>query len=252
MNKFYKAYVELRNKVPTSKRKSRVINPKWDEVGAYLADNYVLFDIDDKDTNANLFFDLVSTHNLHCHITESEHGIHAIFKKPAERLAYGNRKETLTGILADYKCSNNKGYERIIINKEPLPIVYNCDEPDVLPWFLYPFGRPRNLQDMEHGASRHTTFLDLSNVYAIYENDPQKILDMIHWVNDNVFAVARESVNVRICDVMDSIQFMKQQYTDIEICDIIKNVDKSKLLKLLVQYDLLDVSTLHFKNNGGI
>ncbi len=56
VSKFYKAYVELNNKVPVSKRKSRFINPKWQEVGAYLADDYILFDIDDKDTNANLFF----------------------------------------------------------------------------------------------------------------------------------------------------------------------------------------------------
>lgn len=242
MSKFYKAYVELNNKVPVSKRKSRFINPKWQEVGAYLADDYVLFDIDDKDTNANLFFDIVSTHNLHCHITESVHGIHAIFKKPTEQLAYGNRKETLTGIWADYKCSNNKGYERIIINGEPLPIIYDCEEPDELPWLLFPFSKPRELQSMCHGMARHNTFRDLSNVYAMYERDPQKIIDMINWVNENVFAEPRASVNITIPFVLDSIQYMNKQYTDIEMCDIIKNVDKNKLIKLLVQNNLIDAN----------
>lgn len=244
--KFYKGYTELHNKVPTSKRKSRFIKSEWQEVGGYLADDYVLVDIDDA-TNVDLFFTIINDFHINCHVTESRHGIHAIFKKPSEQLAYGNRKETLTGVICDYKCSNNKGYERIIINGEQLPVITECENPDVLPWLLYPFGRARGLQQAQAGDGRHKILMDLSNVYAIYEKDPQKILDMIHWVNDNVFAVARESVNVRICDVMDSIQFMKQQYTDIEICDIIKNVDKSKLLKLLVQYNLLDVSTLHSK-----
>lgn len=242
--KFYKAFVELNNeKIPKGKKKSRFIKPEWREVGAYLSDDYVLFDIDDKDVNCNLFFDIVSTHNLHCHVTESEHGIHAIFRKPNQRLAYGNRKETLTGIWADYKCNNNKGYERIITNGKPLSIIYDCDEPDVLPWLLYPFGRPRYLQDIKHGDGRHNTFLDLSNIYAIYEDNPQKILNMIHWVNSNVFEEPRKSVNVSIKDVINSIQYMSQQYTDIEMCDIINKLDKtkfSKAIQLLVQYNLLE------------
>lgn len=238
--KFYRAFTELNDeKKPIGKRKSRFIKPEWNEVGAYLADDYVLFDIDDKDVNCNLFFDIVSTHNLHCHITESVHGIHAIFKKTTQRLAYGNGKESLIGIWADYKCSNNKGYERIITNGKPHPVIYDCDEPDILPWFLYPFGRKRYLQEVQHGDGRHNVHLDLSNVYAIYENDPKKILDMIQWVNDNVFAEPRKSVNVAIKDVIDSINYMGREYTNNEMCDIIKNVDKNKLIGLLVQYELV-------------
>lgn len=241
--KFYRAFVELnKDKEPMGKRKSRFIKPEWQEVGAYLADDYVLFDIDDKDINANLFFDIVSTHNLHCHITESERGIHAIFKKPTERLAYGNKKETLTGVWADYKCSNNKGYERIITNGKPLSIIYDCDEPDVLPWLLYPFSCERYLQDKKHGDGRHKTFLDLSNVYAMYEKNPKKILDTIYWVNNNVFEEPRKAVNVSTKDVLDSIQYMSRQYTDIEVGTILENIDKTKLnkvIKLLVQYDIL-------------
>lgn len=239
MSKFYKGYCELKDKVPVSKKKSRFINPKWNEVGAFLADDYVLFDVDDKDTNANLFFEIVNTHNLHCHITESVHGIHAIFKKPSEMLAYGNRKETLTGIQADYKCSNNKGYERIIINGEPLPVIYKCDEPDVLPWYLFPFGRPRNLQQMKEHSGRHAVHGDLLNVYALYEDNPLVILDMVQWVNDNVFQEPRKSVNWTLADVQDSISYMRGGLTDSEIIDKIKNVDLNKVYKLLVQYGVI-------------
>lgn len=240
--KFYRAFVELNeDKQPRGKRKSRFIKSEWNDVGGYLADDYVLFDIDDKDVNCNLFFDIVSTFNLHCHITESVHGIHAIFKKPEIQLAYGNGKESLIGVLADYKCSNNKGYERIIINKEPLPIIYDCDEPDELPWLLYPFGRARDLQQVRHGDGRHNILLGLSNVYAIYENDPHKILKMLNWVNENVFQEPRKSVNISISDVMDSITYMGKQYTDEEVYDIIKKVDKNRLMKLLVQYNLVEV-----------
>lgn len=240
--KFYRAFTELNNeKIPVGKRKSRFIKPEWKEVGGYLADDYVLFDIDDKDVNCNLFFDIVSTFNLHCHVTESVHGIHAIFKKPTTRLAYGNGKESLIGVWADYKCSNNKGYERIITNGQPHPIIYDCDEPDVLPWLLYPFGRNRDLQQVRHGDGRHNILLGLSNVYAIYESDPHKILKMLNWVNENVFQEPRKSVNISISDVMNSITYMGKQYTDEEVYDIIKKVDKNKLMQLLVQYNLAEV-----------
>lgn len=239
IDKFYKGYTELHNKVPTSKRKSKVIKSEWEEVGGFLADNYVLVDIDDMD-NANLFFDIINEYNIKCHVTESRHGVHAIFKKPREQLAYGNRKETLTGVICDYKCSNNKGYERIIIDGEPLPVIIECDDPEELPWLLFPFGKPRNLQQMRHGLGRHNTFMELSNVYAIYENDPNKILNTIKWVNDNVFAEPRESVNITIPFVLDSIRYMNTSYDVNQIMDIVKDVDKNKLIKLLVQYGLID------------
>lgn len=236
--KFYKGYTELHNKVPTSKRKSRFIKQEWQEVGGYLADDYVLVDIDDA-TNVNLFFTIINDFHINCHVTESRHGIHAIFKKPSEQLAYGNRKETLTGVICDYKCSNNKGYERIIINGEQLQVITECENPDVLPWLLYPFGRARGLQQAQAGDGRHKILMDLSNVYAIYEKDPHNISIMLNWVNENVFTEARKSVNISIADIQDSIMYMSKDYTDTEIYDIIKKVDKNKLIKLCVQYGLV-------------
>lgn len=236
--KFYKGYTELHNKVPTSKRKSRFIKSEWQEVGGYLADDYVLVDIDDA-TNVDLFFTIINDFHINCHVTESRHGIHAIFKKPSEQLAYGNRKETLTGVICDYKCSNNKGYERIIINGEQLPVIKDCGNPDVLPWLLYPFGRARDLQQAQAGDGRHKILMDLSNVYAIYEKDPHNISIMLNWVNENVFTEARKSVNISIADIQDSIRYMSKDYTDTEIYDIIKKVDKNKLIKLCVQYGLV-------------
>lgn len=236
--KFYKGYTELHNKVPTSKRKSRFIKQEWQEVGGYLDDDYVLVDIDDA-TNVDLFFTIINDFHINCHVTESRHGIHAIFKKPSEQLAYGNRKETLTGVICDYKCSNNKGYERIIINGEQLPIITECGNPDVLPWLLYPFGRARDLQQAQAGDGRHKILMDLSNVYAIYEKDPHNISIMLNWVNENVFTEARKSVNISIADIQDSIMYMSKDYTDTEIYDIIKKVDKNKLIKLCVQYGLV-------------
>lgn len=236
--KFYKGYTELHNKVPTSKRKSRFIKSEWQEVGGYLADDYVLVDIDDA-TNVDLFFTIINDFHINCHVTESRHGIHAIFKKPSEQLAYGNRKETLTGVICDYKCSNNKGYERIIINGEQLPVINDCGNPDVLPWLLYPFGRARDLQQAQAGDGRHKILMDLSNVYAIYEKDPHNISIMLKWVNENVFTEARKSVNISIADIQDSIMYMSKDYTDTEIYDIIKKVDKNKLIKLCVQYGLV-------------
>lgn len=241
ITKFYKGYKELHNKVPTSKRKSRIIKPEWKEVGGWLAKDYLLFDIDDKNVNANIFFSIINDFNIKCHITESQNGIHAIFKNPHIKLPYGNGKETLTGIMADYKCIENQGYERIIIDGKTHPIINYCEEPDVLPWLLFPMACKRDLQHMKHGCSRHNTHLGLSNLYAIYEHDPHKILDTIKWVNENVFEEPRKSVNIKIADVVDSIQYMNKNYTDTEFYDMIKDIkDKNKAIKLLVQYGLID------------
>lgn len=239
ITKFYKGYTELRNKVPTSKRKSRFIKPEWNEVGGFISNNYILVDIDDK-INADLFFNVCTNWDIKCHITASRHGIHAIFKKPSCQLAYGNRKETLIGVICDYKCSDQKGYERIIIDGEPLEVITGCEEPDELPWLLYPFGKPRNLQQMKHGDCRHKVFMELSNVYAIYENNPNEILNTIKWVNENVFYEPRESVNIKLPFVMNSIRYMNTTYTDEQVYDMIKDVDTNKLIKLCVQYGLID------------
>lgn len=243
ITKFYKGYTELKNKEPTSKRKSRIIKSDWKEVAGFIGDNYILVDVDDKTTNANLFFNICEYTGVNCHITESVHGIHAIFKKPNEKLAYGNciGKETLGGLICDYRISEYKGYERIIIDGEPLEVINECDEPDELPWLLYPFGKPRNLQQMKHGDCRHKTFMELSNVYAIYETNPNNILNAIKWVNQNVFAEPRKSVNITIPFVLDSIRYMNANYTDEDISKVIENVkDKNKLIKLLIQYGLID------------
>lgn len=250
ITKFYKGYAELENKVPTSKRKSRIIKSEWKEVGGFIADNYILVDVDDKTTNANLFFDICEYLGVNCHVTESKNGIHAIFKKPNERLAYGNciEKETLAGLMCDYRISEYKGYERIIIDGEPLPIINECEEPDELPWLLYPFGKPRHLQDQKHGTARHNTFMELSNVYAIYETDPNKILNTIKWVNQNVFAEPRSSVNITIDFVLDSIRYMNTSYDDSQFLDIMKNVkDTNKTIKLLVQYGILSPEVFKYE-----
>lgn len=244
ITKFYKGYAELRNKVPISKRKSRFIKSEWVEVAGFIGDNYILVDVDDKTTNANLFFEICEYLNVKCHVTESRNGIHAIFKKPTfDDIPYGNciQKETLGGLICDYRISEYKGYERIIIDGKPLKVIQECEDPDVLPWLLLPFAKNRNLQQMKHGDCRHKCFMELSNVYAIYENDPNKILNTIKWVNENVFYEPRKSVNITIPFVLDSIRYMNANYTDDDISKIIENIkDKNKLIKLCVQYKLID------------
>lgn len=232
--KFYASYYPLHNKVRTNNRAYRTINSEWKEVGGRLKEEYILFDIDDKCTNANLFFDLKNMLDFKCHITESEHGIHAIFKKPKD-IIIGNKihAETVTGIICDYKGYKNS-YERIIVNGKPLQVIEYCDEPQELPFVLFPYNLKPNLQGVVDGSGRHGILGALNNIYARYCSDPELILKLTNWVNSNVFKESRESVNWEIKHVMDSIQYYNRD--NLKLDDVLTKykIDENKLINYIV------------------
>ena len=234
-SKFYTAFYPLRNKERINKRSYRTINNTWDEVGGRFKEDYMLFDIDDKDVNANLFFDLKDMLGFKAHITESEHGIHAIFKKPKE-IYIGNRihAETITGIICDYKGYGNS-YERFIVDRKPLEVIEWCDEPYELPFVLFPYNLKPDLQGVEEGDGRHAILGALNNIYARYCSDPKLILQLTNWVNDNVFKEARDKVNWSIKDVMDSIQYYNRD--NLKLDDVLTKyeIDNNKLINYIVR-----------------
>lgn len=239
-NKFYNSYRECtEDKRPITIRGSRTIDSNWEHVLGLIKPEYILFDIDDKTTNANLFFALKEEFEFRCHITESCNGIHAIFRTPVSTMGTnlcGNNRETVTGIIADFKHGGEN--ERIIAYGKAHNVIEWCDEPDELPFMLFPFGRKRGLQDVTEGDGRHHIQGDLNNVLATYYTDPEIILRITNWVNSNVFLMPRKSVNWSIKDVWNSIQYV--------------NTMRGKTIQdVLTEYKIDDMKVIDFIIRNG-
>lgn len=237
--KFYSSFRECtEDKVPLTKRGKAIYDPRWKNVLGVLRSPYMLFDIDDKGVNANLFLELKQEFGFKCHIVESCNGIHAIFKTPTDTkgtFVCGTGKETITGIICDYKNSGEN--ERIIADGKPHKVIEWCDDVDELPFLLFPFARVRNLQDEQHGSERHRTHGDLNNIYATYTNDVDLIMRITKWVNDTVFKEPRKSINWSRRDVLNSIEYVNSLKGK-SLQDVLTeyNVPQSALINYIVRY----------------
>lgn len=225
---FYRGYFELNeNKEPgeNGRRLYRTIKPEWQYVGAAFTKDYMMIDIDNFE-DCDLFMQLVDKYKWQTHIVATDGGLHAIFKKPQEQLPSKKGAELLCGIIADIKqgrqAGTNSDYECIMKRGKYREVLQQCDDPQVLPWQLMPLSQDLHLKDVGEGSGRHGVHHKMIKVACWYTKDASEIIDLVCWVNENIFDAPRKSVNWTVKQVQkwidetlsedNSIDELLQQY----------------------------------------
>ena len=231
---FYRGYIKLKeDKSPLSRRMYRHVPEGWDTVGGVLKNEYVLIDIDNFD-DADLFMQLVDKYKWRTHVVGTDKGIHAIFKKPDIKFGSNNNVELMCGLIADIKQGRSdwksSDYECIIKHGKAREVICECNDPQMLPWQLMPFTVKLDLKSVGTGDGRHEVHKKLIHRACAYTTDAEEILDYVKWVNFNIFAEPRKSVNWKVREVQDWIDNNIKEDVSID--------------ELLQQYDIKDTSKI--------
>lgn len=233
MSNFYRGYIKLNeDKTPYDRRRMhRHMITDWPTVGGILKNEYLLVDIDTCE-DSDLFMQLVDKYEWKTHIVATDSGVHAIFKKPDIALASVIGRELMCGLRSDFKIGRrdfrSSDYECIVKHGKCRELLQQCDNPQVLPWQLMPFTNELDLKSVGEGDGRHGIHKQLIGRASAYCSDASEILDFVKWVNDNIFAVPRASVNWKQRDVQDWLDDLKGEEN--------KNLDE-----LLQQYGVKDL-----------
>lgn len=246
---FYRGYIKLKeDKAPyDNRRMHRQMITDWPTVGGILKSEYMLVDIDTYE-DSDLFMQLVDKYNWQCHIVATDSGLHAIFKKPDIAMSSVVGRELMCGIRADFKIGRrdykSSDYECIIKHGKLRELLQQCSDPQALPWQLMAFTNELDLKSVGEGDGRHGIHKQLIHRASAYCQDASEILDYVKWVNDNIFAAPRQSVNWKVNDVQDWLDDMKDE-DDQSIDELLQRYaikDLSKIKQFIrANYDLKEV-----------
>lgn len=250
MSNFYRGYIKLKeDKTPyDNKRMHRHMINDWPTVGGILKNEYVLVDIDTYE-DSDLFMQLVYDYKWKCHVVATDSGIHAIFKKPDIVLSSVVGRELMCGIRADFKIGRrdfkSSDYECVIKHGKYRELLQRCSDPQILPWQLMPFTNELDLKSVGDGDGRHGIHRQLISRACAYTTNAKEIIDFVKWVNYNVFAVPRESVNWKVRDVQYWIDDVCGKENDMSIDEMLQHYNIKDLRKvkqfIRANYDMKEV-----------
>lgn len=171
----YKGYVPTSGKRPTmpfkDKSSSELLTleeaQRYSEYAAVLNTNAVLIDIDDYE-QSEILFKIVTTKNLKCKVTATSRGKHFLFKadKP-----FVNRTHCKIGIglTADFKGTNGSSLQLLKDNGKEREVLYDCEEYELLPKYLYPVKTNMNVLQLAEGDGRNNALF--SYILPLQQNE---------------------------------------------------------------------------------
>lgn len=164
MGDFFKGYVPSRNKkclVPFKGKTAAELNTyeqvkNLKEYAGVLAEDAVLVDIDDYD-QSEILMDIVEDIQLACRVYETDRGKHFLFKNSGIEKCV-SCKVVACGLQADFKIGKNTSYEVLKMEWKPREIIYDIyegEDYDVIPKWLYPVKTRMAFMDMKAGDGRN-------------------------------------------------------------------------------------------------
>lgn len=241
----YYRFIECDSDKQWFNRKSNVQPEDVEACAGLLRDGLIMIDTD-TDEDSELLLLLIDKLQLHCNVMQSLHGIHAIFKKPADYFVKSDSKcETVTGIIVDIKQGrpNRQKTDIDIVRRYgvDLDVIQYCEYNDLdeLPWQLRIFNNKLNLKEAGEGSGRHSLHQRLIARWQSYVNsDAQEAFNWVTWVNDYVFAVPHEGVNWHVKDI-------QKWYDSHPITGNSVPKTREDVIKLLESIDCQDMSKIY-------
>ncbi|MFL2104158.1 phage/plasmid primase, P4 family [Mycobacteroides abscessus] len=176
---FYKGYIETKDKKSIEKIKGRDDFKTFKQVqslpdyAGILANDTILIDIDDYD-QSEILMDIVEDKQLACRVYETTRGKHFLFKNKEQETNRTGAKLSI-GIKADIKLGSKNSYEVLKHNGIEREIIYDLfddEEPETVPKWLFPIKSNAEFLDMDSGEGRNQALFNY--ILTLQSNDFSK------------------------------------------------------------------------------
>lgn len=169
MSPLFKGYVPTKDKkclVPFKNKSSKELQThkqvkNLPEYAGILADETILIDVDDYD-QSEILMDIVEDLQLRCRVYETSRGKHFLFKNT--KLEKNKIHATLAcGLIADIKLGYKNSYSILKYENKEREIIYDIfedEEYEEVPRWLYPVQSRINFLDLEAGDGRNQTLFN--------------------------------------------------------------------------------------------
>lgn len=172
---FYKGFVPTKDKMAQMAFKDKSANElltlaeaqKFNEYAGILADDTVLVDID-TENETNILLNIVKSKGLKCRVLKSRSGGHFLFKidKP---MPNRTKVKLAIGITADIKGCGRASYEVLKIDGKEREVLYDTEQYEILPKYLFPIKSNVNVLDLAEGEGRNNALF--SYILPLQQNE---------------------------------------------------------------------------------
>ena len=192
--RFFKGYVETKNKKCIEKFKNRDNFKTYDQVK--LLDEYagildketILIDVDDLETS-DILFKIVQDLKLKCRVYKTSKGKHFLFKNN-EVISNRTKCSLAIGVKVDIKIGTRNSYEVLKYDGKEREIIYDVLEDEVqdIPKFFLPLKKRINFSELAEGDGRNQ---ELFNHILTLQSEGMvisEIKECIKIINNYVFS----------------------------------------------------------------
>jgi len=170
---FFKGYVETKNKKCIEKIRGRNDFKTYDQVkllpefAGILADETILIDVDDYE-QSEILFKIVKDRKLNCRVYKTTRGKHFLFRN-TEQQSCKTHTKVANGLTVDIKVGVKTSYEILKFNNEEREILYDTENYETVPKWLFPIKTNIDFLDMEDGDGRNQTLFNY--ILTLQSND---------------------------------------------------------------------------------
>ena len=184
---FFKGYVETKNKKCIEKIRGRNDFKNYNQVKLFpefagiLAEETILIDVDDFD-QSEILFKIVNDLKLKCRVYKTTRGKHFLFKNTEQQTCKTHTKVAV-GLTVDIKVGVKNSYEVLKFDGKEREILYDTEEYEMVPKWLFPIKTKQDFLDMESGDGRNQALFNYiltlqSNDFT--ENESRECIELIN------------------------------------------------------------------------
>lgn len=184
---FFKGYVETKNKKCIEKIRRRNDFKNYNQVkllpefAGILAEETILIDVDDFD-QSEILFKIVNDLKLKCRVYKTTRGKHFLFKNTEQQTCKTHTKVAV-GLTVDIKVGVKNSYEVLKFDGKEREILYDTEEYEMVPKWLFPIKTKQDFLDMESGDGRNQALFNYiltlqSNDFT--ENESRECIELIN------------------------------------------------------------------------
>lgn len=184
---FFKGYVETKNKKCIEKIRGRNDFKNYDQVkllpefAGILAEETILVDVDDFE-QSEILFKIVNDLKLKCRIYKTTRGKHFLFKNTEQQTCKTHTKVAV-GLTVDIKVGIKNSYEVLKFDGKEREILYDTNEYELVPKWLFPIKTKQEFLEMESGDGRNQALFNYiltlqSNDFT--ENESRECIELIN------------------------------------------------------------------------
>lgn len=208
----YRGYIETKNKKSIEKIRGRDDFKTYDQVknlneyAGILAEDTILIDVDDFN-QSEILFNIVINLKLGCIVYKTSRGKHFLFKNKIINSCKTHTK-IACGLEVDIKVGSKNSYEVLKYDGNEREILYDAEEYEEVPKFLYPVRTSIDFLNMSAGDGRNQSLFNY--ILTLQSNDFTKdeIKECLGIINDYVL---KDRIDDKELDVILRDESFKKQ-----------------------------------------